>query len=226
MTEEFREEHVVPEAVVDDVVHESAAEDEVHEGMDALHKLFIKELTDCEPNLERGLINLARLPEFDLKNGIPARVPGHVGVQCGIIGFRRMAGQMALALACGIAPISYLQLEKFIAIIELMHDESSATVNLQSPVSGKDGCGQIIARLNPSHSAIHVMHGVVGKVIKRTEHIVSNEVYYLPRTVLVRFYLAAKAQIEAGDQLDSLIAAYDGVKGYSIPVNPLKPELQ
>jgi hypothetical protein len=134
-----------------------------------------------------------------------------------------MGGLMTLAIACDTAPIHYQPLDKFIAMIEHMHDERSANINIQNPVPGKDGCGQIIARLNPRHSAIHVVQGVVGRVIKETKHIISNEVYYIPRATLCRYYLAAKAQIEAGDQLDSMIAANDGLKGYSIPIDPLNP---
>lgn len=191
----------------------------------ALQEIFSNDLADAQPGLVQGLVNLASLPEFDLPNNIPAAVPGHGEVQRGVIGFRRMGGQVTLALACGTASIAYFPLDKFNAIIEGAHDERSANINVQSPVQGKDGCGQILARLNPRHSAIHVIHGVHGRVIKEKKHIVSNEVYYIPRATLGRYYLAAKAQIEAGDQLDSMIAAYDGMTGYSISLDPLSPEL-
>ena len=193
--------------------------------MKALQDIFNSELANAQPGLVQGLTNLASLPEFDLQSGIPAPVPGHGDVQLGLIGFRPMGGQMKIVLACGTAPIVNFPLSKYIVTVEGAHDERSANVNVQNPVQGSEGRGQIIARLNLKHSAIHVVQGVVGRVIKESSHIVSNEVYYIPRASLVKYYLAAKAQIEAGDQLDSLIAAYDGMKGYSIPLDPLNPEL-
>lgn len=193
--------------------------------MKALQEIFSNELADAQPGLVQGLINLASLPEFDLPNGVPAVVPGHDGVQRGIIGFRRMGGLLTLALACGTAQIQYFPLDKYIAVIEKMNDPHHASINVQNPVKGKDGCGQIKARLNPRHSAIHVIHGVHGRYIKENKHINTHEVYYIPRAILGRYYLASKAQIEAGDQLDSMIAAYDGEQGFSIPLDPLNPEL-
>ena len=193
--------------------------------MKALQEIFNTEMADAPPCLVQGLVNLASLPEFDLQSGIPAPVPGHGEVQRGVIGFRRMGGLLTLALACGTAQTQYFPLEKFIAVIEKMHDPHRASINVQNPVKGKDGCGQIIARLNPVHSAFHVIHGIHGRYIKEKKHISSNEVYYIPRAILARYYLAAKAQIEAGDQLDSMIAAYDGEQGYSISIDPLNPEL-
>ncbi len=195
----------------------------VPDALSALQDLFFNDLAEDQPGLTQGLMNLACLPEFDLKKSIPASVPGHGEVKRGILGFRRMGGQMTLAMACGTAPIHYQPLDKYIAMVEGMHDERSANVIIQNHKTGDDGRSQIIARLNPKHSAIHVVHGVVGRVIKEPSHILTNDVYYIPRGTLGRYYLAAKAQIEAGDQLDSLIAAYDGFKGYSIPIDPFNP---
>lgn len=196
---------------------------------DALHALqilFSNSLSHSGPGLALGLSNLAYLPEFDLANGVPAPVPGQEAVQRGVIGFRRNGGKITLAIACGTSMIFYLPLDKFVALIERMFERDlEATVIVQNHKVGEEGReegrGQIMARFNPMHSAIQVAHGVVGKVLKKTSDIALTDIYYLDRTDLACFYLAAKCQLGTEDRLENLITAFDGWKGYSIPLNPL-----
>lgn len=196
------------------------------EALAALQILFNNSQTDSWSGLARGLANLARLPEFDLASGGLVPVPGQEIVQRGIIGFRRSGGKITLAIACGTAMILYLPLDKYIALIERMFErDDEANIIVQNHKAGEEGReegrGQIMARFNPIHSAFHVVHGVVGKVLKKPTDIARTDIYYLDRTDLACFYLAAKCQIGTEDRLENLIAAYDGWKGYSIPLNPL-----
>lgn len=195
----------------------------VPDALSALQEIYANNLLEGDSDLVRGLNNLARLPEFDLKQGVPGPIPGQSDVTCGLIGFRRIGGQMSLAIACDTATVRYLPLDKYIALIEFMNDGRSANIVTQNHKIGDEGRGQVLMRLNPAHSAIHAAQGVVGRIIKEAKDIVLNEVYYFNRRDLTSFYLAAKVQVGTGDRLDSMISAYDGWKGYSIPIDPLNP---
>lgn len=191
----------------------------------ALQEILFSKPESISPNLEKGLQNLSALPEFDLDKRIPRPVPGQAMVNRGFIAFRRNGGKITLAIACGTATIFYLPLDKFIAVIENMNDDRSANIVVQNPKVGEDGrqdgrC-QILVRFNPAHSALHVVHGVIGRGIKEAKDISHIEIYYLCRRDLACFYLAAKCQVGTEEQLENLISAYDGIKGYEIPLNPL-----
>ena len=195
------------------------------EALKALLGIYTKVLSvQVSSGMSQGLVNLSGLVEFDLEQGLPKPVPGHGEVKLGVIGFRRASGQMSLAAACDTATVQYFPLEKVIAMIEGMHDERRANVVTQNHKVGDEGRGQIVARINPVHSAFHVVQGVIGRVIKEPKDIVRSDVYYFDRQKLTSYYLAAKEQISTEDQLDDMIAAYDGWKGYSIPIDPLNPE--
>jgi len=191
----------------------------------ALQEIFNNLLDHYGYGFSTGLTNLSRLPVFNPDEGTPSPVPGQEEVEYGVIGFRRNGGKLMLAIACGTAMVLYLPLDKFIALVEGMNDERSANVIVQNHKIGEEGRqdsrGQIIARLNPVNSAIQAVHGVVGKPIKAASDITMTSVYYLDRKDLLSFYVAAKVQLGTEDQLESLIAAHDGWRGYSIPLNPL-----
>lgn len=191
----------------------------------ALQEIYNNLLDQSGHGFSTGVMNLSRLPVFDPDNGTPAPVPGQAEVKYGVIGFRRNGGKLTLAIACGTAMVLYLPLDKFVAVVEGMHDERSANVIVQNHKAAEkgqeDSRGQIIARLNPVNSAIQAVHGVVGKPIKSASDITMTSVYYVDRKDLLSFYLAAKAQLGTEDQLEGLIAAHDGWRGYSIPLNPL-----
>jgi len=197
------------------------------DALTALQDLFFNCLVDDHTGFSRGLMNLASLPEFDLKNGTPKSVPGQGAVERGVMGFRRKSGGLVLALACGMATVRYLALEKFIAAVENMHlDDFGPIIVLQNPVPGEDGNGQIIMQINPQYSAIQVIHGVVGRTILKPKDIVLQETYYIDRKDLASFYIAAKCQLGAGSELENMIAAFDGHKGYKILTDPLNPHKQ
>ena len=172
----------------------------------------------------KGLLNLLSFLEFNLKNG--SLKPAYEGdrVQRGIIGFRRISGGLMLAIACGTKPVRYVPLDKFVALIECMKLGDSANIVIQNhKTDEKEKRAQIMARVNPRCSAIHFVQGVVGKAINTSDDIVSIDAYYLPREDLASYYIAAKRQIANERELEDLIAANDGFKGYSIKIDPFDP---
>lgn len=174
----------------------------------------------------KGIASLARLPEFDLDNGVPAPVPGQDAVQQGVLAFRRNGGEISLAVACGTAMVQSLPLDKFVAMVERMHDDDrTASIVIQNHRVGdrhrEESRGQIVGRINPLHTAIQIIHGVHGRAIKSASDIAQVDIYYLDRAELAVYYLAAKLQIGADDRLEEMIAAFEGWKGYAIPLNPL-----
>lgn len=178
-----------------------------------------------DPGLIQGLANLATLPEFAPEEDSPPPVPGK-RFEPGVIGFRSGKKSPTLAIACGTNMVRYISLEKYVALIEKLHDRHSATVMLQN-FSDQDeqrsGRGQILGRINAKHSVITIVQGVTGRIVRGTEDIALFDVYYLDRKDLTAFYLAAKYQLSNADTLDSMIAAYDGWRAYDIPLDPLNP---
>ena len=131
-----------------------------------------------------------------------------------------------LAIACGKAQVRYLPLKKFIALVENMHDKESSTImlqNFQDQDDYKSAKGQVFARINPASSAIHVIQGLTSRVIRNPSDIALFDVYYLDRTDLTSFYLAAKAQIGNADDLETMIATYEGWKAFNVPLDPYNP---
>lgn len=178
---------------------------------------------DDNAAVKRGLINLNMLPEFDPD---PPAVNGKEFTP-GIIGFRKTASGLNFAIACGKAQVRYISLAKYIAMIENLHaDDQSATIMLQNfteSEDGKGGKGQVLGRINAASSAITIIQGVTGRIIRGPSDIALFDVYYIDRRDLTAFYLAAKHQISNGDQLETMIAAYDGWKAFNVPLNPLNP---
>ena len=193
--------------------------------LDALQTLFSRDLAERDA-LNRGLTNLATLPEFDPDKSSPPPVPGKEFTP-GVIGFRRVGrGDLALAIACGKAQVRYITLAKFAAMVEQMHDPRTATIMLQNFSESDDNRaarGQVLGRINPQHSAITVVQGVSGRIVRGPGDISLYDCYYIPREDLSAFYIAAKFQLSNADTLESMIAAFDGWRAFEIPLNPLNP---
>lgn len=193
-------------------------------------------LQDESKGLQKGLKNLTQLPEFSqfeeaMESNDSSALEGlevkGKPFERGVIGFRRSGqGELRLAIACGKAQVVYITLPKFIALIENMMDKESATIIIQN-FKDQDGSrsarGQILARINPQKSAITVIQGVTGKVVRGPGDIALLDVYYLNRTDLTAYYLSAKAQISNQNELDTMIQAYDGWKHFNVPLDPLNP---
>jgi len=175
-----------------------------------------------DENLTQGLENLASMASLDVAK--PIR--GMSDVEAGVMGFRRKKNNLTVAFVCGISPTFNCPTEKFIRMVESSHDPETRTVLIQNCSETVDGDGsrpQVLARLNPKHSALHVIWGHHGKVIYGSDQIAKHAVYYVHREDLLCYYLAAKAQIRGGDRLEALLAANDGWLEYDIPSNPLDP---
>ena len=173
--------------------------------------------------LQQGLKNLNTLPAFDSEFE-PVKGKDFTP---GIIGFRRSpSGGMNLAVACGTAQVRYLSLAKYIAMIENLHSSAAATIMLQNFTEsddGKGGRGQILGRINAASSAITIIQGVTGRIVRGPSDIALFDVYYIDRRDLTAFYLAAKHQISNADQLETMIATFDGWKAFRVPLDPLDP---
>lgn len=120
----------------------------------------------------------------------------------------------------------YLSLNKCIALIENLHDPESASIilqNFQTQDDFRSAKGQVIARINAESSAIQVMQGLTGRIIRSPSDIALFDVYYIDRAVLTSFYIAAKTQVSNDDVLETMISTFDGWKAFEVPLNPLDP---
>jgi len=205
------------------------------ENNSALDQLLLG-LQDESKGLQQGLENLTQLPEFsqftDAKKSKDAKTLEDLEVkgkpfEKGVIGFRKSSrGELRLAIACGKAQVQYIPLAKFIAMIELMHDKESSTIliqNFKDQDGSKSARGQILARINVKKSAITIIQGVTGKVVRGPGDIAVLDVYYLNRTDLTAYYLSAKAQISNQSELETMIQAFDGWRLFDVPLDPLNP---
>lgn len=178
----------------------------------------------CEANeaIMQGLKNLDSIADFSPETP-PVKGKKFVA---GMMGFRPTKSRLSLAIACGTAQVRYLDLPKFIAMVENMHDPVSSTImlqNFQDQDDYKSAKGQVLGRINPESSAIHIIQGLTGRIIHNPSDIALFDVYYIDRVVLTTFYLAAKAQIGNTDDLEAMIATYDGWKAFNVPLDPLNP---
>jgi hypothetical protein len=178
-------------------------------------------MNELNTNLVQGLKNLNNIPEFTRTTAVNGKeyTPG-------VMGLRNYKSRLSLAVACGTAQVRYIDLEKFIAMIEKMHDPDSATImlqNFQDQEDYKSAKGQILGRINPEKSAIHIIQGLTGRIIRSASDIALFDVYYIDRVDLTTYYLAAKCQIGNTGELDNMIATYEGWKAYEVPLDPLNP---
>lgn len=179
-----------------------------------------------DAGLLQGIENIASMVPFNAKQGSPQPVPG-VGVMVpGLMAFRRRKQNLDIAFVGGKFPVFYLPLDKLVLAVERMHDPKRRTVIVQNCSESEDepyARGQILARFVPGHSALRGAWGVKGKVITGPDDISKSGAYYIKREDLLRFYLAAKAQLKGGDLLEELLRANEGWREYDLPTNPLDP---
>lgn len=193
-----------------------------HDLSAALNDIYADVLNDKEERnalFRRGLMNLACLP------ATPAPIKGKEFSE-GCMGFRKQSYGIQLAVACGKAMVRYLDLKKFITMVEQMDDPQTATIMLQNSTDSDDSRGakgQILGRINPKASAITIIQGVTGRIIRGPSDIALYDSYFINRKDLTSFYLASKAQISTADTLETMIAAFDGWKAFDVPLDPLKP---
>jgi hypothetical protein len=169
----------------------------------------------------QGVKNLSALPELDSGNAVPGKP-----FEKGVMGLRTSQKGLRIAIACGKMQVRYIPLEKYVALVEKMHDSESASIILQNFTDQEDGRmarGQVLSRINPKFSAMTVIQGVTGRIVRGPHDIALYDVYYLDKKDLMAFYITAKFQLSNEDQLDSMIAAYDGWKAFNVPLNPLDP---
>ncbi len=169
--------------------------------------------------LDHGLKNLSALPSS------PIAVPGKQ-LDAGLVGFRRWQRGQTLALVCGVEPVQYLSLSKFVALIDRADNKHRPNVVLQNFAGGgddQDVRGQILARLSLKHSAIIVCHGAGGKSIKCPKDILWTYVYSIERFDLATYYMAAKRQVANSGLLEELIEANDGQCVFDVPLDHVNP---
>jgi len=172
----------------------------------------------------QALQNLNSLP--DIETVQKKYMPGKPFKKAGVIGFRRNGRNLTLTIACEKAMVRQIDLSKFIAMVENMHVEDTATVVLENfiePDENKQPRGQVLGRLNGTYSCITVAQGLTGRVIHGVGDVVRFDAYYLDKELLTSFYLAAKAQQGVKNELDELIGAFDGWKAFEIPLDPCQP---
>ena len=189
----------------------------------ALEKIFAGKLED--PGFSAAIDNLSRIKAF---TEIGRGMPGKDFEKEGAMGFRRQASLLRLTIACERAIVRNLELGKFIAMVERMHEPERATIVLENFTELDETRmprGQILGRINPDYSCIVVAQGLTGRLIHTHADLARMDVYYLSREKLTSFYLAAKAQIGEEGKLNELISAYDGWKAFDIPLNPCNPDL-
>jgi len=166
--------------------------------------------------LRKGLSNLAELPSLGQVEKKPIK---HKVFEKGCMGFRRQSQFISVAIACGKAQVRNIDIRKYVALVEKMKDDTHHTIMLQNFSDAEEGRaarGQVLARLDPIHSAIVVVQGLTGRVIRSDSDVVRYDVYYLDRDQLAAFYLACKFQLRGADQLETMIATYSGWVEYDI----------
>lgn len=171
------------------------------------------------PSISQGLENLAKLPPLDVERQLPTPYRNKRFTPAKM-GFKFIGKELKVVIAARGAMPQYIPAAKFIAMVELMNDRKHCTVVLQTftfPREKRDGQAQILGRILPNHSAINIAHGRVGVAIHDCDDILHLDSFQIDRMVLSAYYLAAKLQIGNEDSLDSLIAAYEGVRFYELP---------
>lgn len=178
---------------------------------------------ETQKGLALGLANLKLIRTYGEANW-PA-LP-HSDFALGAIAFRSEWGEgIKIGVACGKAQQRHFSLRHFVAMVEGIGKPEEATVLVQNFTDRDDkqsARGQILAQINPEHSAIIVWQGLAGRVISSYSDIALQEQYYIPRDDLTAIYVAAKFQVANTKRLDELAAANEGWKQFNIPVNPTR----
>lgn len=186
----------------------------------ALSSIFGKKI-ESDDSLRKGLANLNRLPPFDAP---PPAVHGKK-FSPGIMAFRKTgAGKLSITVACGTAQARHIPLAKYVAMVEKLNDPESSTIllqNFQDQDDHRSGRGQELGRINAKSSAIVILQGLTGRIVRSMDDIALHDVYYLDRRDMATFYLAAKAQIGNADQMETMLTAYEGWKAFEVPLDHL-----
>lgn len=176
---------------------------------------------ETNPGLTRGIANLQKIKVYAEANW-PALPFSDFAL--GTIAFRSEWGEgIKIAVACGKAQQRHFALRHFVAMVEGIGKRDEATVLVQNFTDRDDkqsARGQILAQINPEHSAIVVWQGVAGRVISTYSDVALQEIYYIPRDDLAAMYVASKFQIANIKRLDELAAANEGWKNFNIPLDP------
>lgn len=178
----------------------------------------------ADETFAQALQNLNGLPPIEAVK--KKYMPGKPFQRPGVMGFRRVGRNLSLTIACEKAMVRQIDLSKYVALVEKMHEGDAATIVLENfvePDENRMPRGQILARLNSTYSCITVAQGLTGRVIHGVGDVVRFDAYYLDKELLTSFYLAAKAQQGVKDELDELISAFDGWKAFEIPLDPCQP---
>lgn len=168
--------------------------------------------------LSRGFANLARLP---LLSEVKQNPMTHKAFEKGYMGFRRQSRYMSIAVACGKAMVRNIDLRKYVSLVEMMNDELKHTImleNFSDADEGRAARGQVLGRIHPKYSALCIVQGLTGRVIRNDSDIVRYDVYYLDRDQMASFYLACKYQLKGGDELENMISTYSGWVEYDVPL--------
>lgn len=184
---------------------------------DALNEVFGGAMD--APSISQGLNNLAQLPPFDIGKQLP-KPYRNKRYNPAKMGFKFFGKELKIAVAARGAMPQYIPAGKFIAMVELMNDSKHCTVVLQTssvPAEKREGRPQILGRILPDHSAINIAYGKVGVPIHDLDDILHLDSFQIDRMVLGAYYLSAKFQIGNEDNLDSLIAAYEGLRFFELP---------
>ncbi len=175
--------------------------------------------------LSLGLSNLATLSEIAGGRISVAPLFNKPFLE-GAIGFRRSGGSLGLTVACGTAQAQTIPLGKYVALVEKMYDPDRPSIVLQKPSdpdNKQSGRGMILSRIVPGSSAIVIGLGYSGRIVEKLEDYVTADVYYLSRSVLAAFYIAAKMQLSTEDTLNELITAFEGWYKFGIPLDHCNP---
>ncbi|MDA3823745.1 MAG: hypothetical protein PF450_14205 [Bacteroidales bacterium] len=172
--------------------------------------------------LLQGLTNLNSMAKIEEAEDVAGKK-----YSPGVIGFRKYKSKLDITIACGTAQVRDIKLAKFISMIENLHKtDKSATImlqNFETSDNNNPSKGQILGRINPKSSAIHIMQGLTGRIIRNPSDIALFDIYYVDRTELTSYYLAAKSQIGNEAKLEEMIATFDGWKAFEVPLDLANP---
>ena len=178
-----------------------------------------------DPGLVQGVKNVRELTRVQKSKGAKP-VPGTGCWAQGLMAFRRYQKNLNLAFVGGDAPAFFMSLDKLILLVERMHDPKRQTVILQNcseDSESENARGQVLAKFNMGYPCLQVNWGDKGIVIEGEDEISKRVYYYVNPDELMLYYLAAKAQMKGGSQLEELLIANEGLRKYNIPTNPLDP---
>jgi len=192
---------------------------------EVLSEMMTNASLGSDPGLIQGVKNVQELIRM-LKSKGAQPVPGTGDWAQGLMAFRRNQRNLNLAFVGGDAPVFYLSLDKLILLVERMHDPKRRTVILQNcseDSESENARGQMLAKVNMAYPCLQVLWGDKGVVVENEKGINRRANYYIKPEELMLYYMAAKAQMKGGSQLEELLVANEGLCKYDIPTSPLDP---